>query len=266
MTVEVCCKLCKSSGELKKSHIIPKFLYRYLYRYIQKIESGNKPIQFNSELNLLQRSDRQWKEYMFCGECEELLSKNETKFSKIFHDIVSAKSDDRVRFSYSQNIDIDVNELNKSIGLSAEEIDNFLSGYYFDSEKADVVRYFAISYVIRTIYLSREYVEISDNLISQLESMLYGNNLSSAKVVMTVNTGKDYKAVFSAFCLDSDKRFKHFVFILPEIKMHLILDEELKYDASELLVLPSDLYKEDDIVQLVRSISKNVRRSDNLKI
>lgn len=157
MSELTCCRLCDSTKALQNSHVIPKFLYRYMHKHFQQNENGSKPIQFDSKLNLLQRSDRQWKERLFCRDCEQLLSKNETKCSKIFRDIVLKDPKDRITFAYSYEMDLDA--IGKKIGYSKQDIEDNFPTLYFDTEKADIVRYFAISYVIRSIYLSREYLK-----------------------------------------------------------------------------------------------------------
>jgi hypothetical protein len=83
------CKLCKKEAELANSHVIPKFLYRYMRKHQDKTNSINGLPCTNNKGDKLDVSQRQWKKKLFCHECEKLLSKNETKMAKIFHDINS---------------------------------------------------------------------------------------------------------------------------------------------------------------------------------
>ncbi len=48
------CKLCNENRELRESHIIPRFLYRYMIKV-----ADNNLTQFSGALNLWQRSNRQ---------------------------------------------------------------------------------------------------------------------------------------------------------------------------------------------------------------
>ena len=73
------CKLCEADGELRESHILPSFVYRWL-----KSSSGTGFIRFGENPNL--RSQDGFKTYLLCGECEGLFNSWETEFAnKIFH-------------------------------------------------------------------------------------------------------------------------------------------------------------------------------------
>ncbi|MDA2650217.1 hypothetical protein PDQ77_26015 [Bacillus cereus] len=73
------CALCKEESELEGSHIIPKFVFKYLKTdsFTGRIRTPGKPnraLQDGPKMHLL------------CGQCEDLFSTNETLFSrKIFH-------------------------------------------------------------------------------------------------------------------------------------------------------------------------------------
>jgi hypothetical protein len=72
------CALCGSSGELKLSHIIPKFVFRYL-----KKDSFTGRMRMTSNPNVpIQDGD---KVYLLCGPCEELFSGKETYFSNAIY-------------------------------------------------------------------------------------------------------------------------------------------------------------------------------------
>ena len=80
------CKLCDESRELRESHIIPRFLYRYMINI-----TDNTLTQFSGALNLWQRSNRQLTKKLLCSDCEQCLGRNETAFSDIFRLINSEK-------------------------------------------------------------------------------------------------------------------------------------------------------------------------------
>ncbi|XID90469.1 hypothetical protein ACF3MZ_18215 [Paenibacillaceae bacterium WGS1546] len=73
------CALCEKEATLENSHIISKFVYRYIVKnsatgYMRSTENVNKRLQDGD------------KRPMLCSECEDLFSKNETAFAnKIFH-------------------------------------------------------------------------------------------------------------------------------------------------------------------------------------
>lgn len=255
------CQLCGSQEPLQDSHIIPHFLYKYMSRHLKSEFDGDKPIQFDSKLNLIQRSDRQWKEKMFCWDCEQLLSKNEKLFSEIFKDIASCHKNNRIKFAYRYGMELE--QLDKELGFSKQDIKLLLDNSYLNIERANIIRYFAISYIIRFIYLSN--VKVSEHLLRHIEGILYGLPLDSVKVIMTVNTGNDFKMISSVYPLDDDPRFKHFLFVMPEIKIHLIIDEKLEFEGSKVLVLPDDLFKDTDLIKLFSSTVKGMRVAENAK-
>lgn len=72
------CALCRENKELELSHIVPKFVIRYLKKTstgaIRNMENPNKIVQDGE------------KHYLLCGDCEDLFSVYETKFAnKFFH-------------------------------------------------------------------------------------------------------------------------------------------------------------------------------------
>lgn len=70
------CALCHENKELELSHIIPKFVIRYLkktsFGAIRSMENPNKVVQDGE------------KHYLLCGDCEDLFSIYETKFANRF--------------------------------------------------------------------------------------------------------------------------------------------------------------------------------------
>lgn len=69
------CRLCGNEGRLEESHIVPKFVYRWLRKssasgYLRFTANPNKRVQDGT------------KYYLLCSECEDRLEKWETRFSK----------------------------------------------------------------------------------------------------------------------------------------------------------------------------------------
>lgn len=68
------CALCKNEDKLKRSHIIPKFVYRYL-----KEDSFTGKIRKISQPNISLQDGE--KEEMLCGSCEDRFNRCETRFA-----------------------------------------------------------------------------------------------------------------------------------------------------------------------------------------
>ena len=78
------CRLCEVPSELKLSHVLPAFTYRWL-----RESSGNGHIRASDEPN--RRVQDGLKFYWLCGGCEELFSRNETAFAgRLFHPYLGA--------------------------------------------------------------------------------------------------------------------------------------------------------------------------------
>lgn len=75
------CGLCEKKSELRNSHIIPSFVYKWL-----KASSGTGHIRFGGAPNL--RSPDGYKSYLLCTTCEGLIGSWETEFANsIFHPV-----------------------------------------------------------------------------------------------------------------------------------------------------------------------------------
>lgn len=77
------CQLCKKDTILERSHIIPKFVYRYIKKTspttTKKLRKGDTPNKAQQDGDVLQ---------FLCGECEDKFSKSE----KYFNDFVFSKA------------------------------------------------------------------------------------------------------------------------------------------------------------------------------
>jgi len=73
------CHLCNKNRELRESHIIPSFVFKWL-----KTSSGTGHLRFGGAPNL--RSQDGYKTYFLCDICERLFNSWETEFANsIFH-------------------------------------------------------------------------------------------------------------------------------------------------------------------------------------
>lgn len=88
------CKLCEQKKALRESHIIPKFVFRWLKqtggKYIRKADNVNKRVEDGV------------KDYLLCDDCEELFSKLENKFAREIFYPYSNKNIDS--FNYDQDL------------------------------------------------------------------------------------------------------------------------------------------------------------------
>jgi hypothetical protein len=88
------CRLCDKEELLKESHIIPKFVFRWLKetggKYIRKADNPNKRVEDGVKLQL------------FCNNCEQLFSKVEDKFAR---DIFYPYSNSNIyKFQYDEDL------------------------------------------------------------------------------------------------------------------------------------------------------------------
>lgn len=89
------CALCSEGTDLKISHIVPKFVFRYL----SKTSDTGK---FRDPYNIKKRIQDGPKYKLLCSECEQMLSESEKYFAeKIFKPYVHGKE---VNIKYDQNL------------------------------------------------------------------------------------------------------------------------------------------------------------------
>ncbi|MCJ7457623.1 MAG: SEC-C domain-containing protein [candidate division Zixibacteria bacterium] len=88
------CKLCGKKGEIRESHIIPKFVYKWMK------ETGSGYIR--TAINPNMRYQDGTKKYLLCQDCESLFNNAETYFSKtIFYPYLN---EGRQKFSYDKRL------------------------------------------------------------------------------------------------------------------------------------------------------------------
>ncbi len=86
------CRLCGTVATLQESHVIPKFIYKWL-----KDSSASNYIRFGQQPN--KRAQDGFKFRWLCIDCEKLFNKWETLFSsKIFHPL-NQNSAEQIRYS-----------------------------------------------------------------------------------------------------------------------------------------------------------------------
>lgn len=124
------CALCKNeNSKLELSHIIPKFVFK---RIIKKSVTGFMRNPFNPN-ERLQDGDKQ---YLLCGECEDLFNGSETLFAnKVFHLYKAGKLKE---FQYGKwlnffissvnwrNLYLDILGFEKDKSISKEKLDILL--------------------------------------------------------------------------------------------------------------------------------------------
>lgn len=125
------CALCeKDDVLLEESHIIPKFVFR---RIVQKSVTGFLRNAFNPNQRI-QDGDKQ---YLLCGECEDLFNKSETLFAnKVFHPF---KKGNLIEFEYDswlnyfiasvnwRNLNLDILDFKKDNSLPKDVLQNLIT-------------------------------------------------------------------------------------------------------------------------------------------
>jgi hypothetical protein len=79
------CKLCNNPSKLVQSHIIPKFVFKWLEE-----TSATGHVRFAQNVN--RRVQDSFKENLLCRNCEDLFNSWETDFAnKLFYPLVNRK-------------------------------------------------------------------------------------------------------------------------------------------------------------------------------
>ena len=77
------CGLCKKTGIIKKSHLLPKSSYKQVRDPLA--EGGGSPMRIDTEGNRFGKTDKQVNAHFLCGACEGLFSRlGETGVSKVW--------------------------------------------------------------------------------------------------------------------------------------------------------------------------------------
>ncbi len=250
------CKLCGDNKDLKKSHIIPRFLYKFML----KITDGDLT-QFDSTLNLWQRSNRQLKKKLFCFDCEQLLSGNELEFSKIFKDINDSSS--RNKYTYTIPDEKTLSSLCFS-GVAKNEIEELIKSSPIHG-KVKVLEYFSISYIYREL-VNRSY-NIPNSEMELLRNYLLGKVDCPIMLHIRLNSSQTSFNMFStAIVLDSLDDWKHYVFYLPNMLFHIgIRVNGTPQKLSKTIVIPANFYDDEiDTIEMIRYAQKGSKKALNL--
>ena len=79
------CKLCGGNGELKESHIVPRFVYQWMRK------TGGSYFRGSTEPSVRRQDGT--KEHLLCGECEERFSSREAYFKRhVFDPYINHKA------------------------------------------------------------------------------------------------------------------------------------------------------------------------------
>jgi hypothetical protein len=94
------CKLCQRTGRIRKSHIIPEFLYESIY------DEKHRGIYLATEPNrILKYEQKGIRELLLCSDCEIYLSQYEGYGKKILSDIQEENSSSKANFYLLSNIE-----------------------------------------------------------------------------------------------------------------------------------------------------------------
>lgn len=259
------CKLCEQEKALRDSHIIPRFFYRFMQKSV-----GNQLARFDSTKNLWQLSNRQSKSRLFCSECEQLLSKNETEFSKIFHEINNQKPTDRqVCGNLNTLIEIAKNDNNLRNKYSEKEIYdaiNFIIKQNPFYNKDDIVRYFAISYIFRELFVGK--YNIPSSFIEKFRKYLYDGKSFDFLLMIRINNVSNFNFMTNTFVLDKLDDWKSFSFYVPNMLFHIAvhINDEIPNEFKELMILPENLLSDEmQVLAYFKKIQDNARIAQNLQ-
>lgn len=251
------CKLCDEERELQKSHIVPRFIYKYMMGI-----TDNNLTQFDGQKNLWQKSNRQLKKKLFCSECEQLLGKNETIFSSIFKEI--NRSSNKEGLLYAELDSQAIKELELK-GFTKQEISTFFESNPLYSQLSNL-EYFAISYIYREL-LNNSY-KIPEKEITKLKHfLLKKNDLAFMLHIRLHNSTRSFNMFSTAIVLDGLEDWKHYVFYLPNMQFHVALHVGgTPEHMAKTFILPSDLFNDElSSIELIRKFQKGSRVANNLK-
>ncbi|EJV0610147.1 hypothetical protein [Vibrio parahaemolyticus] len=240
------CKLCNENRELRESHIIPRFLYRYMIKV-----TDNNLTQFSGALNLWQRSNRQLTKKLLCSDCEQRLGSNETEFSDVFRAINLEK--DRSIFSYGELGDEDYKKLLEK-GFVKEEVDEVLNSSPIYN-KLDVIRFFAISYIFREL-VNNSY-DVPKNEIDKMKLFLKGKyDLKFMLTVRIHNAEPEFNLFSTVMVMDGLPDWKHYVFYIPNIQFHVAINtEQAINEVYKTIIIPSNFFE--DEIETLKQLKKH---------
>lgn len=260
------CKLCQKDEELQNSHIIPRFLYKFMQK-----TTDNQIAQFDGLKNLWQISNRQLKAKLFCRGCEQLLGKNETEFSKIFHNINEQEPAQRQPYGNLNNLVLELkNDSFLREKYTQEEIiytaNQILKSSPFYN-KNNVVKYFAISYIFRE--LLRNNYKIPDYYIDRLRNYLLNIEYFDFMIDIRLhNSPCSFNLFTTVIVMDGLEDWKHFAFYLPNMLFHIAfsIKDEIPNEFIEPMIFPDNLFcDEARILKIVADLQKGAYKTKNFQ-
>lgn len=250
------CKLCNQESELQQSHIIPRFIYKYMHKV-----TDNRITQFDGELNLWQRTNRQLKDRLFCKECEQLLGNNEKQFSDIFKKINTASN--RNEFLYVLMNDCLLKEFEDK-NINKKTVEEIQSLNYLHN-KTHILEYFSISYIYRE--LLRVDYEINQKIVNQLNGFLLNrNNLSFMLQIRLNNSSLSFDTVTTPVLKEDNGGIIYFTFYLPNMLFLVeVHPDGMPENLNQTAIFTSNFF-DDEIktIEFLRKSQEGSRKSNNL--
>ena len=255
------CALCKKEAELQSSHIVSKFIYRFMRKYQDKINDVNGIITIDAKSKTIDVTQRQWQKKLLCSDCEGRLSKNENQMASLMREINLMDAQSLKSCIYYSKISTLTNKI--SSHFSDSDINDLISNFNIDKEKADVLKYFSLSILLRYLYVIES--NLDSSLIHKIERYILGESDFYCKLIVKINTGKPPWTMFtSVVFLDKLDKFKHYNFMLPNMWFHIIIDDD-EYDNeknNEVVINPCDFFEDESIIKLMRHFHKDNAISD----
>lgn len=231
------CALCAQRRPLRKSHIIPKFIYQVVRRnQPYKQEHEKVPVVVSNESKTIQKDVRQYKIPLLCECCEGLFSAKETLMASMIS-------------SLPQGI------TNKDfMGYGGADLFNVVSANmtcFFTPEKISAMKYFFLSCVFRQVVAEKR--SINKIFLKGLKRYLLGGSaIFGVNLLFKVNNGESHPMATS-ISLCSDRTYTHGLILIPEFLMHLIITEcKPVLDEDTILVTPEDFELDVQINKLCR--------------
>ncbi|WLG49089.1 hypothetical protein [Pseudomonas sp. FP1742] len=251
------CGLCKKSGIIKKSHLLPKSAYKQVRDHPS--EGGGSPMIVDMARNKFGKTDKQVDAHFLCGNCESVFSKfGEAPVSKIW----------ATHFDFPM-LDI----LNKITPISISTKRKLYKSDQLDGDLARALYYFAVSVVWRAIEWPRTNVGVVSckgvlnvDQMREVTQFLLGNIsvVDDLFIVLDVNTCSEMTGMLSMparFAADLESLLfdvlglRFMVFVGPGFPLEI---ETLRttYDRN-LLVTSSDHSESRFAMQIAKYLNEN---------
>lgn len=231
------CKLCdKDNIELKDGHILPKHLYSFINTDNNGFYSYNGTL---GDTGLLQITQRQFKKYLFCKPCEDLLSDKETHVPNYLRFINSTPLKDRELFSTKIPLDPSIVIMKEFMKSQTSNKGTIFD--YFDKNKLDIIKFYSLSILLRQYFFDPK-TNLPHEMASRIKNYINGKNMLNVQMFVLINTNKnDFPLVSMPYNLNSDGFF-HSSLCIHNMFIHLHYREDQSIKNDEYVVLPDDFY------------------------